>query len=281
MSVYDIITERILAKMEQGIIPWRQPWSSMGLPRNYVSKKEYRGINLILLNMAGYASPYWLTFKQVNDCKGKVKRGEQASPVVYFTLLDKDADNDTSDTDKKKEQVPVLRYYSVFNLEQTTLEPEISDKPANPISSCEQIMKEMPSPPRIYFGGSKAYYSHQKDFIKLPAPKQFGTIDGYYEVLFHELSHSTGHEKRLNRPSLIENSGFGTDAYGFEEMTAEFGAAYLCGHTGIDRTTTDSSAGYILSWMQTIRADKKLLIKAASAAQKAVDFILNDKKEND
>jgi antirestriction protein ArdC len=280
VTVYDIITERILAKLEQGIIPWKQPWASVGMPRNYVTKKEYRGINAFLLNMAGWSSPFWATYKQVKDAKGQVTKGVMATPIVYFTTIDK-TDAETTDTDGKKKKAMVLRYYSVFNLEQTTLvdTTEIS-KPANPIENCEEVIDHMPLCPKIYHGGSKAFYSTQGDYVKLPAPKQFESAEGYYEVLWHEVTHATGHRSRLNRPGITEHNGFRTVEYGFEELLAEFGAAFLCGHTGIDRTTADSSAGYIQSWMQTIRADNKLVIRAASAAQKAVDFILNVRKND-
>ncbi len=280
MSVYDIVTERVLNKIEQGIIPWKQPWANMQLPCNYVNRNQYRGINLFLLNTAGYASPHWLTFKQCRDCGGQVKKGERSTPIVYFTMIDKTDNTDNTDS-TKKEQVPVLRYYSVFNVEQTTLTDTTKiSEPAHPIEKCEQIVKEMPSAPRISHGGSKAYYSHQEDLIKLPAPIRFGTVERYYEVLWHEAVHATGHSSRLNRPGITEHNSFGSTEYGYEELIAEFGAAYLCGHCGIDRSTTDSSAGYIQNWMQTIKADKKILIRAASAAQKAVDYIL-DKKEKD
>ena len=278
MNVYSIVTERILSTMAKGIIPWKRPWANMEFPKNYINRNQYRGINLFLLNMAEYASPYWLTFKQCRDCKGQIKKGEQATPVVYFTMIDKTDNTDNNADDKKNKQVPVLRYYSVFNLSQTTLvDTESIKKPVNPIATCEQVINDMPLCPKIYYGGNKAYYSADKDYIRLPAPPQFATVENFYEVLWHECVHSTGHSSRLNRPGITNHSSFGTELYSFEEMTAEFGAAYLCGHAGIDRQTTDSSAGYIQNWMQAIKADNKLLIKAASAAQKAVDFILNHK----
>lgn len=279
MNVYEIITERILAKMEVGVIPWRRTWVNMELPKNYVSKREYRGINLFMLNMAGHTSPYWLTFKQVKAHKGFIKKGEQATPIVYWTTVEA-PDVDSTDAEQKPERRTVLRYYSVFNLDQTTgIQAPESVKPEN--VSCERLVMNMPQRPAIKHGGSRAFYSIKDDFVKLPGYKQFEKLEYYYDVLFHELIHSTGHESRLNRPSLMENNNFGSEAYGFEELTAEFGAAYLCGHAGMERQTLDISAGYLQGWMDHIRADSRLLVRAASAAQKAADFILGRNPEQE
>ncbi|MBZ0154897.1 MAG: ssDNA-binding domain-containing protein [Alphaproteobacteria bacterium] len=279
MNVYDIITERILSKMEAGIIPWRKPWVNMELPKNYLTKREYRGINLFILNMAGHTSPYWLTFKQVKDCKGHVKMSEQATPIVYWTIIEK-PDTDNTDIGKEPEKTPILRYYNVFNLDQTSgIQEPVSEREES--KPCERIILNMPQSPKILHGGNKAFYSVKEDYVKLPACGQFEKLEFYYDVLFHELVHCTGHASRLNRPSLMDNNNFGSEIYGYEELTAEFGAAYLCGYAGIERQTLDNSTSYLQSWKEKIQADKKLLIRAASAAQKAVDFILNRKGEQE
>lgn len=274
MSVYEIITDRILQKLSEGVIPWRKPWNNAGLPKNFVSKKEYRGINLFLLNMMPYESPYFLTFKQVKDLGGVVNAGVKSMPVVFYTSLEvDDVDEKTGEITKK--DIPVLRYYNVFNVEQTniTVEPIThTTNEFNAIERCEEVVKNMPNPPAIQHGKDAKYITLQ-DSVYIPSPERFNPAEEYYCSLFHELVHSTGHEKRLNRKSIAEKNGFGTKDYGYEELIAEMGASFLCGITGIERKTLDNNAAYIDGWMKVIKADKRLLINAASQAQKAVDYI--------
>ena len=161
-SVYEIITERILEKLEQGTVPWHKPWAAGGSPQNLISGKEYRGVNVFLLGSQGFASPYWVSFKQAKQLGGSVRKGERATPVVFWKWIERASENpETGDTETK--QIPLIRYYSVFNVEQcdgishARLEAE-HDEPAsfNPIESAERIVVSYPKPPSISEDGRSA-----------------------------------------------------------------------------------------------------------------------------
>lgn len=278
-TVYQIITDRILAKLEEGIIPWRKPWTSeAGEPQNLFSRREYRGINVFMLGMSGFSSPFWMTYRQAQAYGANVRKGEKSTPVVFWKFLDT-----TDKTTGEKKQIPLLRYYNVFNLEQVENMPEkhiptVSSSPRefSPIEAAAKLVDSMPQRPTIRHGSTGAFYRPSEDFVSMPRPVEFNTPEEYYSTLFHELAHSTGHASRLDRPEVSgNNSGFGSHSYGREELLAEMTAAFLCATAGIENTTIDNSAAYLQSWMKTIKADTKLLVIAASGAQKAADFILN------
>jgi len=273
-KVYEIVTEQIIKQLENGDIPWKRPWLTNGIPiQNFVSKKPYRGINPFLLNGAGYACPYWVTFNQVKQLGGKVKKGEHGSMVVFFKMLEVD---DRARAGEKT-NIPMLRYYKVFNLSQTTGihwdKPE-ETREHNPIQICEDIVSGYPGKPPIKFGRDHAAYNPSGDYVKMPNPETFKSAEFFYNVLFHELTHSTGHENRLDRASLTDLAAvFGSHEYSKEELVAEFGAAMLCGVAGIDTTTIENSAAYIKNWSKKLRENPKYIVWAASQAQKAADYI--------
>jgi len=282
-SVYQLITDRITALLEKGVVPWHQPWQCAAqTPRNFVSGKPYRGINILLLHSMGYASPFWLTFKQAESLSGYVKRGEKGSPVVFWKWLETE-DKETGET----ERIPLLRYYSVFNIAQCGgIEIPATSQPTQehtPVETAEQIIAGMPKRPEIKTGLAKAFYSPVADFVGMPTPEQFGKAEEYYSVLFHELTHATGHETRLNRKGVSRTEGtvaaFGSDPYAKEELVAEMGAAFLCGQAGIADRTVDTSAAYVFSWLQRLKNDTKLVVQAAAQAQKAADYILAKNQE--
>lgn len=276
IAPYQVVTDRIISLLEKGVVPWQQPWNSAEqAPKNIVSKKPYRGINVFLLSAMRYSLPFWLTYKQAADLGGHVRKGEKACPVVFWKWLDVERDG-------KAERVPMLRYYHVFNAAQcegiTVPElPQVS-REHSPIETAETIVAAMPKKPEIKHGMARAYYSPSGDFIGMPAPDQFKTGEEYYSTLFHELSHSTGHESRLNRKGVAGSEGnwsaYGSNSYGKEELCAEMGAAFLCGQVGIVERTIHNSAAYISSWLQQLKSDAKLVVLAAAQAQKASDWIL-------
>jgi antirestriction protein ArdC len=248
------------------------------MPRNLISQKEYRGVNVFLLHAMSYQSAFWLTFNQAKELGGSVKRGEKACPVVFWKWLD-------AEENGQAKRIPFLRYYSVFNLAQCEGIPE--DKiPALSgakrehcsIAEAERVVASMPKCPAIKTGLDRAYYSPSGDFVGMPSPEQFRTAEDYYSVLFHELTHSTGHDSRLNRKGVTgaegEWSAFGSTPYAKEELVAEMGAAFLCGQVGIVERTLDNSAAYVASWLQRLKDDRRLVVHAAAQAQKAADFIL-------
>jgi antirestriction protein ArdC len=275
-SVYQIITDRIVSLLENGTVPWHQPWNTGNqAPQNLVSKKPYRGINPFLLNSMHYASPYWLSFKQAQELGGNVKKGEKACPVVFWKWLD-GQDKETGE----KKKIPLLRYYSVFNVNQCegidapTIEGATREH--SPVQAAESIVAAMPKRPEIKHGLDRAFYSPALDYVGMPNPEQFKSAEDYYSVVFHELTHSTGAESRLNRKGVASgNQSFGSESYSKEELIAEFGAAFLCGTVGIVERTIDNSSAYIASWLQRLKNDSKLVVQAAAQAQKAADFILN------
>jgi antirestriction protein ArdC len=285
-DVYSIVSERIIALLEQGTIPWQKPWQGGAmLPRNLISKKPYRGVNVFLLHAMSYGNPYWLTFKQAQELGGNVKRGEKASPVVFWKWLELDEQDEKG----KAKRVPMLRYYSVFNASQCdgieTPLPENKQREHAPIETAEQIVASMPKRPTVEHGGNKACYSPAFDRVDMPNPQTFNSGEDYYSTLFHELTHSTGHESRLNRKGVAGSEGewsaFGSAPYAKEELVAEMGAAFLCGQAGIVERTLDNSAAYLAGWLERLRNDNKLVVLAAAQAQKAADFILNVKHETE
>ena len=208
MDIYSIVTERIINLLESGVVPWRKPWTSAGLPRNLVSKKSYRGINHFLLSASKYVSPFWLTMRQANELGGHVRKGEESTIVVFWKVEDatqNTEDLDTAESDEKARRRFVLRYYRLFNLEQCELPQAVLDKlpkiethQHDPIEAAERIISGMPNPPEIQYAGSKAFYSPITDRITLPPRELFASTEEIYACLFHEESHSTGHPKRLN-----------------------------------------------------------------------------------
>jgi antirestriction protein ArdC len=271
-KVYEIVTEKILAALEQGTVPWRKPWQA-GIPRNAITNRPYSGINALLLGTTPYSDPRWLTFKQCSAKGGKVRKGEKSTLVVFWKIQDVSKEEDGEIAEK---QIPLLRYYLVFNVEQCDgLDlPKLETRKVDAIAEAEAIITNMPNPPSIaHDGGARAFYRPQLDSIHLPTRSRFDSTGEYYSTLFHELSHSTGHQSRLNRQTLTEVVPFGSETYSKEELVAEFGAAFLCGHAGIE-TTLDNSAAYIKGWLKTLRSDPKLAIIAASQGQKAADHIL-------
>jgi antirestriction protein ArdC len=269
---YEIITERIVGLLEHGTVPWHKPWSvSTGLPRNLVTQKPYRGINPFLLMAAGYESPNWLTYRQAVQLGGNVKKGEKGCPVVFWKQLQA-----TNEESGEVEKIPLLRVYTVFNVAQCEKlkNVPVADETAFAVTEAAEIVAKMPEPPVIKHGMTMAYYAPRQDIVGMPEPKNFKTEDGYHATLFHELVHSTGHEKRLKRQSIMERNGFGSDPYCKEELIAELGSAFLCGQSGIVERTIDSSAAYLENWLKQLKSDKTLIVYAAAQAQKAADFIL-------
>ena len=291
MDVYSIVTERIIEKLEAGTIPWHKPWRSIGAPQNLVSKKSYRGINVWLLTMQGYISPYWATLRQINELGGRVRKGEKSTPVVFWRIyvdgVEVRANSDQHEPEHEQEEGQgrrrfVLRYYSIFNTEQCELPASVSEKLAfpeqrqiDPIEACEKILTGMPNPPEIVHTGDQAFYSPIADRITMPPRGLFENAEEYWSTFWHEAGHASGHRKRLNRDSITEAAPFGSATYSVEEIVAEMTAAYLCGITGIENRTIDNSAAYVAGWLRQLRDQRKLIIHAAAQAQRACDYILN------
>jgi len=280
-KTYEIINSRIMALLEQGTVPWRKTWyAETNAPKNLISKKEYRGINIWLLASSEFSSPYWLTFKQTSDRGGHIKKGSKSTPVIFWKFVDR-KDSDGADTEEitSKGKAVLLRYYNVFNIEQVegiTAPPTIETANTfTPIERAEQIIQGMPHRPEIKHGGNSASYSVRWDRVKMPVQEAFESAQEYYSTLFHELSHSTGHASRIGRKGIMEINTFGSHEYSKEELCAEMSAAFLCGVASIENRTIENSAAYIAGWLKALKGDRTLLIHAAAQAQKASDYILN------
>ncbi|MEO7300529.1 MAG: zincin-like metallopeptidase domain-containing protein [Verrucomicrobiota bacterium] len=278
-DVYQIVTDRIIQLLEAGTVPWQKPWKGGNqAPQNFISRRVYRGINLFLLNATNYASPYWLTFKQVQSLGGSVRKGEKSFPVVFWKLFEEEVNGE-------QKKIPFLRYHSVFNTAQCDglTVPSLPENNGmfEPIEKCEQVVAGMPKAPVLKHHGGRACYSPPLDEISMPETHLFDSRERYYSTLFHELTHSTGHLSRLNRKEINEPIRFGSDPYSREELVAEMGAAFLCGHCEIENTIIDQSASYIQNWLEQLKNDRKLVVHAAAQAQKACDFILDVKLEDE
>lgn len=286
-DIYTKVTQKIIDQLEKGVTPWRSPYlASAGLPRNFTTGNCYQGINVFLLSLAGYSSPFFLTFLQAKELGGHVKKGEQGHLVIKCGTWTKDKQSSAPGEDLTETR-RFLKGYTVFNASQIEgiafpqiIHPERTCTEV--IESAEAIVRSMPCPPAISEGTAHLpNYNKRTDCVSMPARAVFRSDAEFYETLFHELVHSTGHESRLNRRTLIENSGIHAtgDArkiYSEEELVAEMGAAFLSVHAGITFDEHENSAAYVKSWLSVLKASdhKGWIIRAAAEAQKAVNFIL-------
>ena len=288
-TVYEIVTERILEELAKGVVPWRKPWAGGGgIATSLASGKEYRGVNQFLLGCAPYGAQYWLTYKQAKLKGGNVKKGSKGWPCIFWKMLKKDA----KATGGKDEFYPILRYYTVFNVEQC--EGIAYDKPeARPTANVidAQAAKiaadwfESHKGPSLHHNENQAFYNPSSDGVNMPKLEVFESGAAYHSVLFHEMSHSTGHKDRLARKGITGLAAFGGGKeYGLEELVAEMGAAFLCAECGLDSDASElveQSASYIDSWRRKISKDPKLVVQAAAKAQKSTDMILGRTWDDD
>jgi antirestriction protein ArdC len=292
-SIYQTVTDRIVSSLKAGVIPWEKPWKAPRFtggpfPRNFYTGKTYRGINVLLLWSSEYSSPFWLTFRQAQELKGSVRKGEHGTPIVFYKQLPEHAEKGNENT-REDECAPfVLCHYTVFNVEQCdgltlpetdqpTTVPEIDED-----EICESIVTGWENCPALHLTSPteyRAYYRPRTDSVHMPARGCFVDAPHYYSTLFHELIHSTGHESRLNRTF---GDRFGDELYSKEELVAEMGAAFLCAMAGIANEHTDRNAiAYIQNWIARLEADNRLVIHAAANAQRAADCILGNTFEEE
>ena len=276
-DIYTEVTNRIITALEAGTPPWICPWrDGTALPSNLATGKPYRGINVLMLSieaqLSGYPGSRWVTLRQANELGAKVRKGEHGAQVIFFKM--KEIGEVVEILDEPKRVIPLLRSYTVFNASQLEFLPErfeLRPSPAvwQPLGEAEQLLYETGAV--IRHGGNKAFYSPSEDILQLPPEVWFETPDDYYAVALHELTHWTGHPRRLNR---VLGRRHGIEAYAYEELVAEMGAAFLCAHVGIPARLEHAS--YIDSWLDSLRRDKRLIFTAAGAAQKAADYVLGE-----
>ena len=280
VSVYEIVTDRIISIMEKGIVPWNKPAHQIPAT-NLISKKVYKGVNTMLLGFGAYSSPYWLSFKQAKDLGGYVNAGEKGHIAIFWTQFKKDKLDHTGqivrDANGNAVQmtIPCMRYYTIFNSEQCTIpEGKVPQAPVREVSTAiNSVVANYEDCPEIEFGNFDCgSYSDALDIIKMPVIENFTSIEDQYATLFHELIHSTRNSKRLNRKEAAETY---KAQYGREELVAEIGAAFLYYEAGIENTIPNQAA-YIQNWIEVLQGDKRLVVAAASAAQKAAEYILRN-----
>ena len=271
MDIYKEVTDRIIAQMEQGNIPWHKPWIASGSAISRSTGKPYSLLNQMILGNAGE----YVTFKQCQQEGGKVRKGEKASMVVFWKWMDV-KDEETAEV----KQIPFLRYFSVFHIDQCEgLTPKyapIMPDAASADQNADRIIDgyvQRSGVKLINRDGDSAFYQPSTDTVTLPHRKQFKATAEYYSTAFHELAHSTGHKSRLDR--LERTAFFGSEAYSKEELIAEIVAAALVNYTGLETSASfRNSTAYLQNWLQVLKNDKRFIVSAASKAEKAAELIL-------
>lgn len=273
-NVYQIVTDRIIAELEKGNIPWQKPWTGTRTEAfNRISKKPYSILNQMLLKHRGE----YATFKQWSELGGHIRKGEKSEIVVFWKLQKYEEENESGE--KVEKIIPLLRYYNVFHISQVDgvepLKEELHE--VEPIEEADRIITEYTSRENLIFKECKsneAYYSPSQDMVVVPMKEQFQVIEEYYSTTFHELTHSTGHKSRLDRFTDGRAAAFGSETYSKEELVAEIGAASILNRLGIETEKSfRNSAAYVQSWLQVLKNDNKFIVSASSKAEKAVEYI--------
>lgn len=280
MDIYQEITNRIMAELEQGRIPWHKPWAGESAAISHTTGKAYSLLNQLLLGKPGE----YVTYKQAQEEGGQVKKGEKSSIVVFWKFIDKKDDKGAPviGADGKPEQVPFLRYFNVFHIDQCEgLTPKHSAPPPVVSASSDEAAEAVMagylerSGVKLFHEGAEAFYRPSTDSIHIPELERFASTAEYYSTLFHEATHSTGHESRLNR--LSSPAYFGSESYSKEELVAEIGAAALVHKVGLETPSSfKNSAAYIQSWLRALKDDKHMIVGAAGKAEKAVALIMGE-----
>ena len=280
-KVYKIITDKIIEQLEKNIIPWRKTWASpLHFPANYITNKCYSGVNVFLLGTSSYTSRYWLTYNQAKLRGGNVIKGQKGTTIIFWKLSKKE-----DKTTGKETSSAMLRYYNVFNLEQCENVSELPNREdtqvietgSKPIEELENFVADLKDIPKIVHIKNSAYYDTLKDVINMPLLKNFDKAELYYSTLFHEIIHSTGHDKRLKRD--MEGNTVTTKtakrSYAKEELIAEIGACFLNSFAGIENIELDNSVSYIKGWLRVLKSDPCFIVSASGKAQKAVDYLIS------
>lgn len=282
-DIYQKVTDKIIADLEQGELTWLKPWSAGNLDGRIVrplrhNGTAYNGINVLMLWGAalegGFNSPYWMTFKQAKELGGHVRKGERGNPVVYANTITKTEEG--ADGTEEERTIPFMKAYSVFNVEQIDglperyyAKPEPVIDPAQRIEHADGFFAATGAD--IRHGGNRAYYSGGSDHVQMPPFECFRSAESYYATLAHELTHWTKHKSRLDRE--FGRKKWGDDAYAREELVAELGAAFLCADLALTPEPGTEHAAYIQSWLKVLNDDKRAIFTAAAHAQRSADFL--------
>lgn len=279
-DVYSEVTNRILGQLEQGVRPWIKPWSTAGFgvtrPRRFTGE-HYRGINTLILwdaaDRVGYSASTWVTFKQALEAGGHVRKGERGTTVVYASTFSRTVE-DQATGDSLEAQIPFLKSYTVFNVEQCDdLPAELTAKPAatTELARIDAAEAFVDNTGAIFVpGGGRAYYAPSADVVAMPPRQAFRSAEDWYSTLLHELVHWSGAQSRCNRTF---GTRFGDTAYAREELVAELGASFLCADLGIEAVPREDHASYLASWLEVLKNDKRAIFQAASLASASADYL--------
>jgi antirestriction protein ArdC len=280
-SLYQEVTDKVVGELEQGRVPWVQPWgqakAKLNLPRNAVMRRRYSGINILILWGAvierGFACQNWLTFRQALNLGGHVRKGERGTAICYADRFIPKAEQEPAAEGREPEAVPFLKRYTVFNVEQCEGLPEDAFGGIAPLPERELVPRTealiQATKADIRIGGERAFYAPAADYIQVPPQPAFFEQINYYRTCFHELGHWTGHPSRLARDL---SGAMGSKLYAREELVAEMASAFLCASLGV--VPTVRHADYLGAWLDVLREDNRAIFRAASHASKAADFIL-------
>jgi antirestriction protein ArdC len=297
-DIYQAVTDRMVAALDAGTVPWTQPWTNAGAPRSLSSRRPYRGVNVLLLGMTaaerGYTSPWWGTAKQINLLGGHIRKGQNrdngcgGTTVLLWKTASKRVADDDRPGETRNQRILLAREFNVFNAEQTEgLPARFFPKPGAPVDEIadpqgvlDAYLARDGSPSLAYDGGDGAYYHPATDAIHLPPLATYVSAQARYGVAFHEAGHSTGHPSRLDREGIAHIDHFGSGRYAREELVAEMSAALLAAVTGINTAEIfDNSAAYLANWASALKRDPHLIVTAASQAFAAADFVRGIKSE--
>ena len=278
MNVYEMITKRIIEQLESGVIPWHKPWTgTKNGAYNRVSMKPYSILNQMLLQHSGE----YATFKQWTEAGGHIRKGAKSEIVTFWKL--QQVEEEEEDGTKVKKTIPLLRYYNVFHISQVdgvVPKEKLELQEHEPIEEAESIKRKYMEREHLQIYEritDKAFYAPTLDYIEVPCKEQYEHIEEFYSTLFHEIVHSTGHRKRLNRQESGASARFGSATYSKEELTAEIGSAMILNRLGIETEKTfKNSSAYVQNWLQVLRNDNKFIISASSKSEKAVKYIFNE-----
>ena len=278
MNVYEMVTKRIIEQLESGVIPWHKPWTgTKNGAYNRVSRKPYSILNQMLLQHSGE----YATCKQWAEAGGHIRKGAKSEIVTFWKL--QQVEEEEEDGTKVKKTIPLLRYYNVFHISQVdgvVPKEKLELQEHEPIEEAESIKRKYMEREHLQIYEritDKAFYAPTLDYIEVPCKEQYEHIEEFYSTLFHEMIHSTGHCKRLNRLESGASARFGSATYSKEELTAEIGSAMILNRLGIETEKTfKNSSAYVQNWLQVLRNDNKFIISASSKSEKAVKYIFNE-----
>ncbi|MGY4334830.1 antirestriction protein ArdC [Bradyrhizobium sp. LB7.2] len=283
-SLYDDITNKIIAELEAGRVPWVQPWGTaaatapLAMPKSGATGRQYSGVNILILWGAAtehaFTGQSWLTFRQALSLGGHVRKGERGTTVVYADrFVPVDEQRRASENGEEAQTIPFLKRFTLFNINQCEgLPPEIATTaPPRPPDLIEPQVEKLIKATGIDFriGGTRAFYAPTEDYVQVPPPQAYFEPINWHRTALHELAHASGHPSRLNRDL---SGSFGTKKYAFEELVAEIASAFGCASLGI--VPTVRHADYIGSWLDVLREDNRAIVRAASQASKVADYLL-------